>query len=121
MKTFEPMLKATFVNARIVDVLKLEGDLAWDTVTLMKDVKKALADREGVPLAVDLSGLEFIDSKGISFLLQLRFLVEGKPVSLVSIPENIRKVLERTFVLNRFFVYKSVTEIEELATAAFAV
>lgn len=117
METYKPILKITFNDTGIVDVLKLEGDLAWDTVALMRDAKEVVSGRNGIPLVLDLSGLDFIDSKGISFLLKLRFMIEDKPVSLVSIPACIKTVLERTFVLNRFFVYKSISEVEDLVTA----
>jgi len=113
MKTYKPAISAIMDDSGMVDVLKLTGELAWDTAPAMEKTIEKFAGRPDVPLAIDLSGLEFIDSKGVSFLLRMRFAFEDKAVSLVSIPPNIKKVLERTFVMNRFRVCRNVAEIEE--------
>jgi len=113
MKTYRPAVAAILDDSGLVDVLRISGELAWDTVQLMENTAGKLELRDGVPLVIDLTNLEFIDSRGIGFLLRLRFAYEDKAVSLASIPHNVRKVLERTFVLNRFFVSRSVSDVEE--------
>ena len=95
METYRPMLTAILDDSGSADILRLSGDLAWDTVNLMKDATGVLEGREGSPLVVDLSGLEFIDSKGISFLLQLRFAFENN--WMVSHVSEMAQLLDLTF------------------------
>jgi anti-anti-sigma factor len=115
MKMYKPTVTAIMDDSGSVDVLRIIGDLSWDTVYQINSSTEKLAGREGVPLVIDLSGLEFIDSKGIGFLLALRFAFKDKDVSLVCVPSDIKKVLERTFVLGRFHVYKNVSDVEALS------
>jgi anti-anti-sigma factor len=116
METYRPFLTAIMDDSGDVDVLKISGDLAWDTMGLLKNSAEVLAGRNGIPLAVDLSDLEFIDSRGMSFLLWLKSAFLDKAFTLVALPENIEKTLERTFILDQFLVCKTIDEVEGIAS-----
>jgi len=62
-------------------------------------------------LVFDLSGVEFIDSKGAAFLLDVKKCVYGKrPVVLASVPAYILAVLSRMTIADRFRIFRSVDD-----------
>lgn len=91
------------------DVLRLRGDLAWDTAGILRDRLVELKERKGMPLIVDMAGLEFIDSKGISLILRARRALKDRDIALCSLPPRIREVLERLVVLDSFNVHKNLS------------
>ncbi|WP_170920263.1 STAS domain-containing protein [Desulfacinum hydrothermale] len=59
--------------------LALQGRLDLETVPdIRKRVLKALKKKPSAQVAVDLSGIERMDTAGVAFLVELRNLVGGK-------------------------------------------
>ena len=92
-------------------VIKLSGDFCYDTVgpvyTCVNDILKQ--NKNG--LIFDLSGVEFIDSKGAGFLVDVKNCVNGKrPIMLAAVPPNILAVLTRLMIANRFKIFKKVAD-----------
>lgn len=94
-----------------VDVIKINGMLTWDTVECVRRALEVTAQSGNRELALDLSGMDFIDSKGVGFLVQIRSCYGGGEIALAAIQDGVKNVLERTFVLEKFTIYKSVSEI----------
>ena len=79
-------------------VLRLHGELDMATARALRAaLLKALAV-DGTPVALDLSGLSFIDSTGIAVLLAAghRALAEGRSFSLHHPGRMVGKALQRT-------------------------
>ena len=71
-------------------VLILEGDLDTSNAN---SLEAAVAEQRDVPLIVDVSVLQFIDSSGLHALLKTR--EAGGPAAIVRAPEsNIARVLD---------------------------
>lgn len=70
MKRYKPMCEITTELSAGKDVVKFSGDLAWDTVERANGTMSYLLERDARLVVIDLSGLEFIDSKGIGFLVR---------------------------------------------------
>ena len=113
MKTYKPIFTIRIQYMAGADVLKINGDLAWDTVDRLRKAVYNMDEREGLPLILDLSGLDFIDSKGMSCLQNIRFAIDGKSVVLAGVPKNILRTLERTQIRRLFKIFNDVSEAIE--------
>ncbi len=85
-------------------VLDVTGSLDYDHATTLRHEVRLLSLVSGQCLSIDLSGLDFCDSSGISALLAVRqhVLEAGADMVLVSVPANTVRIL--TMVgLNRVF------------------
>jgi anti-sigma B factor antagonist len=79
-------------------VLVLDGELSIGTgVRIPLAVDEQLRDAR-TRLVIDLSGVEFIDSSGLSLLLnaQRRIQRAGGALAVVTPPERVRRVFEMT-------------------------
>jgi anti-anti-sigma factor len=76
-------------------VLRLDGDLALETVDQLVDTVRQLTPLPG-SVEVDCLGLRFVDSTGVNALLQavLGWKQKGASVSLVRLGEEIREMLD---------------------------
>ncbi|WEH40310.1 STAS domain-containing protein [Streptomyces sp. NBC_01218] len=76
-------------------VLGIIGDLDYATAPGLRDALDGLSLTTGQLLVLDLAGLEFCDSSGISALLSARIQAvgQGARISLVSVPANTARVL----------------------------
>lgn len=104
------MLEAKLEQAERADVLRLGGDLAIDTVKNLDGIMKELAGRGKRPIIVDMSELEFIDSRGAAVLIALNYKLRNRMIVLAGVPYTIRRVLSRMFIMDQFTVFKSVDE-----------
>lgn len=74
--------------------LKIEGDLdLYSSYNLKEDVKKAYLSAPD-DLIIDLSGLNYIDSAGIGFLIDIKktSIQNVKKCEIQNIPEDILKM-----------------------------
>jgi anti-anti-sigma factor len=71
--------------------ISLSGDLDVDGVAALRD---AVAPHEGASIELDLAGLSFIDSRGLSALLRLRHANPG--LTLVNPTHQARRLFELT-------------------------
>lgn len=88
-------LKITTRDAATGPVLEMFGELDYANVTELHEALRGLALRPGQCLVLDLSGLEFCDSSGITALIAARSnaQVEQADVALAAVPPNMLRVL----------------------------
>jgi anti-anti-sigma factor len=91
-------------------VLALEGDFDFAAAAAAHKELIALDLRPGMRLVLDLSGLTFMDSTGIRFLLQARdfALRHAAALRVVPGPERVMRVIELVGLREQFhFVDRS--------------
>lgn len=77
-------------------VLAVTGELDLATAPrLLEAAEQALARRPGAPLAIELSGLTFIDSSGLRALLSIAAHTRGR-VALVGPTPAVGRILDMT-------------------------
>ncbi|CAM5398959.1 Anti-sigma factor antagonist OS=Streptomyces tendae OX=1932 GN=F3L20_17295 PE=3 SV=1 [Streptomyces tendae] len=76
-------------------VLELFGDLDYDTAGRLRALLSKLALRQGSRLVLDLGGVTFCDSSGITALIVARnhALAAQAEVALADVPDHIMRVL----------------------------
>ncbi|MFG3078479.1 STAS domain-containing protein [Streptomyces sp. NPDC048225] len=76
-------------------VLELLGDLDYDTAGRLREVLSSLALRQGSRLVLDLGGVTFCDSSGITALIVARnhALAAQAEVALADVPDHLMRVL----------------------------
>lgn len=86
-------------------VLTLSGELDLATVPLLQE-QLDRAERGGVAVVIDLSGLRFIDSSGLHVLVRAerRLRASGGQLVLVRGPRDVHRVFELTG-LDRLFAW----------------
>lgn len=82
-------------------VVELSGELDLFTAAVLRDALLALARGGRHLLAVEMSGLRFLDSSGLGVLVGAtkRAVAEGGGLCLVAAPERILKTLKITGLL----------------------
>jgi anti-anti-sigma factor len=88
-------LKITSRDAATGPVLKLFGELDYANVGELRAVLDGLSLRPGQCLVLDMSGLEFCDSSGITALIAARSNAQAvqADVALAAVPPNTLRVL----------------------------
>ncbi|WP_042366396.1 STAS domain-containing protein [Streptacidiphilus neutrinimicus] len=88
-------LTITTRQAATGPVLEVAGDLDHATAPALRRAVEALGLTAGQVLVVDLAGLDFCDSSGITALLAARNLTseQGTGMVLASVPENTARIL----------------------------
>ncbi|MGW0496027.1 STAS domain-containing protein [Streptomyces sp. NPDC003007] len=76
-------------------VLRVTGDLDYDQAPVLRGRLDQLSLAPGQCLVLDLAGLEFCDSSGITALLAARqhALAAGADIVLAAVPANLLRVL----------------------------
>ncbi|MFJ7335680.1 STAS domain-containing protein [Streptomyces sp. NPDC101116] len=76
-------------------VLHVAGDLDYDQAPVLRDRVGRLPLSRGQCLVLDLSGLAFCDSSGITALLAARqhALAAGADIVLAAVPANLMRVI----------------------------
>jgi anti-anti-sigma factor len=89
--------------------IAVEGELDVETAPqFTEEVELAVWGTVGA-FVLDLTGLRFLDSSGLHALLRARAYLgrEDRPLVLVCPPGPVRRVLDRTGVLDTFIAYSS--------------
>ncbi|MGW9372976.1 STAS domain-containing protein [Streptomyces xanthophaeus] len=115
-----PMCDTFDVDVRVRPdrvVVTMAGELDLDTCSCVTEAVAALA-LEGRLLAVDLSGLSFMDSMGLNMLLGLRerARTEGWSLELCGVPAQALRVFDLTET-RRLFVITPRLPPERLGAA----
>jgi anti-sigma B factor antagonist len=81
--------------------LELVGELDVASAPALRERLAEVATRGGGPLVVDLTDLNFIDSTGLSVLLNAkrRLTRRGRGFAIVCPPGHVRRILEVTQLL----------------------
>ena len=77
-------------------LVTIEGELEFGTVASLRTTLSDLAQADDGPIVVDLAGLRFIDSTGLSLLVQAkqRFTAQGRGFRLRSPSGRVHRVIE---------------------------
>ncbi|MER5716536.1 STAS domain-containing protein [Streptomyces sp. NPDC002132] len=88
-------LKITTRDAATGPVLEISGELDYANAAGLRDLLPTLTLRAGQRLVVDLGGMEFCDSSGISALIAARNHAEAAraDIALAAVPANTLRVL----------------------------
>ncbi|GGX78710.1 STAS domain-containing protein [Streptomyces anandii] len=88
-------LKITARDATTGPVVEITGELDYASATQLREQLAALSLQPGRRLVLDLAGMEFCDSSGITALLAARTqaLAAQAEVALAAVPGNTMRVL----------------------------
>ncbi|NJQ00494.1 STAS domain-containing protein [Streptomyces zingiberis] len=88
-------LKITRQDRAAGPVLHVTGELDYDQAAALREETERLPLRPGQCLVIDLAGLEFCDSTGITALLAARQHAQaaGAEVALAAVPANTLRIL----------------------------
>lgn len=95
-----------------VAVVELQGELDGDFTELLRNTITDIIAKQKSRIVLDLSGLGFIDSRGLEQLLWSRdYCNENKcQLRLAGLDENCMKILEITRLQNEFDCFAELTE-----------
>ncbi|MFE9368020.1 STAS domain-containing protein [Streptomyces sp. NPDC006978] len=112
-------LTITALNTATGPVLKITGDLDHETAPELRQTVKRLPLAAGQQLVMDLGGLGFCDSSGITALLAARNLAieQSSNVALASVPANTTRILRITG-LDRVFTIRPDTSGPQVPRSA---
>jgi anti-anti-sigma factor len=98
------MLTADISDEAGTTVVALDGELEYATAASLRATFSDLARKPSGPVVVDLSALRFVDSIGLSLLVQARerFAAEGVPFALRNPAANVARVLETSGLTELF-------------------
>jgi anti-anti-sigma factor len=84
--------------------VELEGEVDLEAAPMLRDRLLELADRGAVAVIVDLSKVSFLDSSGLSVLIETAQRIEqhGGALYLEGARGAVRQVLEITALLERY-------------------
>jgi anti-sigma B factor antagonist len=104
-------LDVTLRTAATGPVLLVVGELDYEQATALREQVERLVLTPGQSLVIDLSGLEFCDSTGISALLGARRCAQaaGAEVVLAAVPANTLRIL-RVVGLDQVFTIHPRTQ-----------
>ncbi len=105
-------LTITARQAATGPVLEIVGDLDYDTAGDLRTRLATLPLTADARLVIDLAGLEFCDSTGITALLTARnhALAAGAGIALSAVPEHTCRVLRLVGLDQVFALYASTAE-----------
>jgi anti-sigma B factor antagonist len=77
-------------------ILLVRGEIDFETSSRLREAFALLARDDEHPLTVDLAGVTFVDSVGLSVLIQVkkRFDAAGQPLRLANVPPSVRTTIE---------------------------
>jgi anti-sigma B factor antagonist len=92
--------------------LELSGELDAASAPALRERLAEVATRGSGPLVIDLSSLDFIDSTGLSALLNAkrRLTRRGRGFAIVCPPGHVRRILEVTQLLDALGCHSSTEE-----------
>jgi len=95
-----------------VTVVELQGELDGDVAELFRNTITSIIAKNKTCIVLDMSGVGFIDSKGLEQLLWSRdYCNENKrELRLAGLDENCRRILEITQLENEFDHYSELAE-----------
>ena len=87
-------------------VVSVAGELEFGTAAALRTVLIDLAHEAVDPVVVDLAALDFIDSTGLSLLVQAkqRFESQGRRFALRRPPHRVLRVLETSGLADLFTI-----------------
>ena len=109
-----PLLKSEYEDGRLVIVLSGEIDLS-NAETLETRIGQAIQVANVQEVVIDLTAIDFIDSRGLRLLMRISTAVAGRAATLAVIapPDSVaRSVLDMTRMSDELAVRDSVQVAE---------
>ncbi len=100
----EPLLVVDVHRDRDAATVRIEGEIEFATAPRLRTALLELAQHGASPVVVDLAAVSFVDSAGISLLIQAkkRFAAAGAELVLRAPQPAVRRVLEISGVTELF-------------------
>jgi anti-sigma B factor antagonist len=101
-----PTMAVEVVRDGQIAIVTVGGDLEFGTAAALRTTLIDLAHQAADPVVVDLAAIEFIDSTGLSLLVQAkqRFESQGRRFSLRRPPHRVMRVLETSGLAELFTI-----------------
>ena len=95
-------------------VVELSGELDYDSYTQVRELLPGLALSDGQQLVVDLAGVTFCDSSGITALLAARnhALAARAAIALAAVPAHISRIFHMVGLDQVFPAHATAQEAE---------
>lgn len=95
-------------------VIELAGELDHDSAPEARDLLPGLAIEPGQQLVIDLGGLTFCDSSGITFLIAARnhALAADAAIALTAVPERVKRIFSTVGLDGVFAVHPTLRAAE---------
>ncbi|MEV8540435.1 STAS domain-containing protein [Streptomyces sp. NPDC051572] len=95
-------------------VVELTGELDYDSYTQVRELLPELALQDGQQLVVDLTGVTFCDSSGITALLAARnhALAARAAIALAAVPPHISRIFHMVGLDQVFTAHATAQEAE---------
>ncbi|MCU1429485.1 MAG: putative anti-sigma factor antagonist [Actinomycetia bacterium] len=102
----EPLLVVTVEREGRSAIVRIEGEVEFATAPRLRATLLDLAHQGALPVILDLSEVSFLDSAGISLLIQAkkRLANGGSDLVLRAPQRNVRRVLEISGVTELFSI-----------------
>lgn len=94
-------------------VLRASGEVdSYTAETLRDSLASAFADAAGLPVVLDLSGVPFFSSSGLSVLVEYHLIgsEQGTPLRLVSPSGSVLRALRATMLHEELELYVSLAD-----------
>lgn len=106
-------------EAGSVRIFETRGRLTLESFGALKDRVRALVERGGRALVVDVSGLTYVDSIGVSELVRSHVIMQRADGRLVlaAVPDHLRRLLSVTMLDQIFECASSRSEATERLAA----
>jgi stage II sporulation protein AA (anti-sigma F factor antagonist) len=103
-ETAEPLLVVEVTREGDAAIVRIEGEVEFATAPRLRATLLDLAQEGASPVVVDLAEVSFLDSAGISLLIQAkkRLASAGSDLVLRSPQPHVRRVLEISGVTDLF-------------------
>ncbi len=106
----EMALSLKIKSTQTTHVVSLKGELAFDTVGALKNYLDGLPELNRLPVVLDMSEVEFVDSKGAGFIVQLNERLSREGLFISELQPQIKEIFRRLFLLERLKVFKKTEE-----------
>ena len=106
----DPGFRAGSCRKHGCNIVEVIGELAFDTVEQLQEAMNGIKIDNSDPIIIDMSRLDFIDSRGAAFLLWTKENFEGRPIALAEIPIPVYDTLAGLYLTDRFPVFCSVKD-----------
>ncbi|WP_329243635.1 STAS domain-containing protein [Streptomyces sp. NBC_01478] len=95
-------------------VVELTGELDYDSASQVRELLPGLALQDGQQLVVDLAGVTFCDSSGITALLAARnhALAARAGIALVAVPGHISRIFQMVGLDRVFRTHPTAADAE---------
>jgi anti-sigma B factor antagonist len=105
-ETVEPVLLVEVLRDGNAATVRIEGEVEFATAPRLRATLVELAQHGASPVTVDLAGVSFLDSAGISLLVQAkkRLQAAGSDLALRTPTRSVRRVLEISGVSELFVI-----------------